>query len=365
MTLSFTAKTEDFANTIAAAANALPARAQQDIYHRMLLSADEDLRILASDGEMRLEARGECSTEDKGSCTIPGKLLSDISKYFSADEVHVRHEGSELLITSGRSKFSIAAGDGDEYPVWEMPAPPFLRVSGEELAAAFRAAVPAAGEHPPCLTAICLEAALRLPSGNGVLNLVTTDRNRMAVVTLECESQDEITSRALLPAGAATRLARVLPPAGGEASIGWNEGILSVTYGKGEMMTRLIAEPYPGWRRILDKEPGHPGITCDTKEMTRAVRMAQLAAGQDNKISWAFGKDEIAVRADREGRECTEYVPCSYEGEPVTFLLDARYILDGLAGMGETAELRFTQPENPLFLRSGNFRYSVQPRREL
>lgn len=374
MTLAFTANTKDFAAVLAA--NVLPAHTQQDIYHRLVLSADLDaghICVLSSDGEMRLEVRGLCEPDESadrkgyGKCTVPGRLLSDISRYFGAEQVHVRQDGSELKITSGRSEFSIPAGDADDYPGWERPAPPFLQLDGDELAAAFRKVALAAGEFPVCLSGICLDI------GDGELSLVTTDRNRMAVARLPYEvSGFTEDTRAILPAKAAEKLARSLE---GRAGIGWNAGVMFMQYaGKegspvrgGEMMTRLIAEPYPDWRRILDKKPEGKGITCDTRDMIRAVRMAQLAApaAPADKISWTFGDHEIAVRAVREGRECTEYVPSSHDAGDHAFLLGAQYVLDGLAGCDTTTEMTFTDEMAPLFFRSGSYAYMIQPRREL
>jgi DNA polymerase-3 subunit beta len=367
MSLSFTMDTKDFAALLGA--NVLSSHPAQDIYARMVLSTDMDadhLCVLSSDGEMRLEVRGNCKPGSYGTCTVPGKLLADISRYFSAEQVHVEQEGSELKITSGRSQFSVPAGSAGDYPAWLTPAPPFIRLDGDELAYAFKQVVPSAGEDPVALSGVLLELREKL-------SLVTTDRNRMAVVTLPYEevSDDRSQVQALLPAKSAEKLARNLE---GEVSVGWNAGVIFMQYkGKedspvlgGEMMMRLIAEPYPKWRTILAKEPSYTGITFDTKQMIRAVKMAQLAAGADDKISWTFSCTEIAVKSAREGRECTEYVSCTWDRkEEITFLLGARYVLDGLAGCDETAEVTFTDQVAPLFLRSGKLTYMVQPRREL
>ena len=375
--------TKDFAALLGA--NVLSSHPAQDIYARMVLSTDMDadhLCVLSSDGEMRLEVRGNCKPGSYGTCTVPGKLLADISRYFSAEQVHAEQEGSELKITSGRSQFSVPAGSAGDYPAWLTPAPPFIRLDGDELAYAFKQVVPSAGEDPVALSGVLLDIE------DGMLNLVTTDRNRMAVVKLPYEEENhwqapgsigmvktidrsQIIPQALLPARSAEKLARNLE---GPAGIGWNAGVIFMQYkGKedspvlaGEMMMRLIAEPYPKWRTILAKEPPYTGIFFDTKEMIRAVKMAQLAAGADDKISWTFSCTEIAVKSAREGRECTEYVSCTWDRkEEITFLLGARYVLDGLAGMEDSTEVTFTDQVAPLFLRSGKLTYMVQPRREL
>jgi DNA polymerase-3 subunit beta len=325
----------------------------------LMAGADNAIEITSSDGEARFTSFADAVVDDYGSCTVPGKLLADISKYFAGEQISISREGSEFSIVSGRSRFSLPAGDADEYPSWAEPPPVFLTLDGDELAAAIRKVLPSLGEFPVALSAVRLE--LR----DDVLDLVTTDRVRLTVVSLpvtRVNFQGQIPP-VLLPGGHAGLLAR--SSLEGPAGLGWSEDIMFAAHAEGQMTVRLIAEQYPKWRFILDKQPPYAGITSDTKELIRATRMAQLAAGPDNKISWIFGKHEIAVNAEREGRNCAEYVPSTYEGPGNTFLLGAQHVLDGLAGMGETTEMAFTQAPAPLFLRSGNCTYMIQPRREL
>jgi DNA polymerase III beta subunit, N-terminal domain len=366
VSLSFTAKTQDLAALTAKVAQGLPSHPAQPVYAGFLMKTDLDagnVSILASDGEMMQEVAGACDAESWGKCIVPGRLLNDISRYFAGDEVHFEHIGSELKITSGRSEFSLPARDADEYPVWKEPAPAFLQVDAAELAAGFRKVAPATGDNPVVLSAICMEPE------EDALSLVTTDHSRMAVVQLPFTPVNfwGRFPAALLPVRAAERFARNLE---GIAGIGWDEDMMLIQYAAppfsgGRMIARLFQPPYLPWRKVLKLEPEGPGIACDTKELTRATRMAQLAAGPDNRISWTFGHHEVAVRAEREGRACTEYVPCMYEGTSQVFLLGAQHALDGLAGCGDTTQMTFTEPPAPLFLTSGNLKYMLKPRREL
>ena len=366
----FTIGREDLAAAVTRAAAGLPAHPVLPVHAGLLLETDRDadqIILVSSDGDMMLEVRSECRTEAEGKCIVPGKLLNDISRYFSGDQVRVEYKDSELTITSGRSAFSLPARDGDEYPVW-LRTQVFFTVDGEELARSLRKVAVATGENPVVQTAICLDAA-----ADGMLNLVTTDGARMAVSTIPYSAVSQPQDVALLPGRAAEKFARNLS---GVAGVGWDDGLVFIqyvmtddTYTGGQLIARQVQglneqQKYPDWRKIAAKRPEH-AITSGTRELIRATKMAQLASGPGDRISWTFGDHEIAVRGTMEGHECTEYVPSDLDGLGMTFLLGARLVLDGLDGCGDTVRIAFTTDRAPLFLGSGDFTYMVQPRREL
>jgi len=130
-----------------------------------------------------------------------------------------------------------------------------------------------------------------------------------------------------------------------------------------QVLLRQVGGEYLPWRNVMAKEPEHY-YQVDPKELTRALRLVQLASSFD-RITAVFGDGAMVLTGGEGGQRCREDIPCSYQGEFRKFLLGAQYLLDGLAGCGDTAEVAFTEAPAPLFLRSGQYKYSLQPRREL
>jgi DNA polymerase III sliding clamp (beta) subunit (PCNA family) len=136
------------------------------------------------------------------------------------------------------------------------------------------------------------------------------------------------------------------------------------------MITRQLAGPYisdASLRGVLSKEPpDRCGI--EPEELARAVKLAQLASdgSEFSHVDLRFAPGEVTVTSGADERGFAEQVPVSGVISEVTFSLGIRYLLDGLAGCADdTTEIGFTAPPAPLFLRSGSFRYMIQPRREI
>jgi DNA polymerase III subunit beta len=351
----FTASRGELADAISRAASGLPSRPLQDIYAMIHVMTDEDsCWLTAGDGDTIVSAAVSGLVSSGGSCAVPGRMLAEMAKYFAGSSVTLRHDSGMLEITAGRSRMALPAIDGGAYPKWLPPPAPSIWLDGEQFTAAIRKVAPAAGSTPPALTAVCLDV-------NGdVLRLVASDGGKMAYAEVKASlAGPPPAAPALLPARAARRFA-----ATGSLGIGWDDALIGMQADGARMASRQIAGKYLPWQKVLAKEPGK-AVAADARELTRALRMAQLAAGDTGRVQLAFSGDGLAVSSGDEGRECSEHVSLDYDGDDVTFLFGAQDLLDGLAGCGAVPGLAFTRPPAPLFLRDGEFRWMIAPRREL
>lgn len=355
----FTAGCDQIAGVISRAASGLPSHPLQDIYGTIHIAAGEDsVRLTAGDGDVTISATvpGVLVSSD-GSCVVRRRVLAEMSRYFAGNSVTVEYKDKRLEITAGKSRFTLPAADGDTYPQWAAPPAPAVRLDGEQFTAAIRRVAPAAADGaPPALTAICLD----LESGEH-LQMVATDAARMAYTEVPVTPAGMLPGKpALLPARAARRIAVT-----GETGIGWDDSLIGVQADGMRMVSRQVSGKYLPWQKVMAKEPGTITASADAKDLTRALRMAQLAASTTGRVEMTFSSAGLAVSSGDEGQECAEHVDAEYHGEEVTFLFGAQDILDGLAGCGSVAGMAFTQPPAPLFLRDGEFRWMVAPRREL
>lgn len=392
----FTADRVELASAISRAGAGLPTRPPQPVYYGMLAETDLDsdmVHLTAGDGDMMFLSSVTCEPEVYGKVILPGKLFTDVIRNLGGDEVRVECTGTTALITCGRAKFTLPVADGKEYPELN-PSPGSFGDLGPEFPAALKKVAPAASDDGAAvLTAICLTAE------DGVLKMVATDHARLAYEEIPftlapayqrgllgpivgVEPERIPASDILLPAKAAERFASHCGP---RIWISWSEGLItlkSAMHDQDEqgrltghlraitMTGRRLQGPYLPWKNVLAKEP-EDYWDLDFEALIRAVKLAQLASEQDDKVVITFTGGEIAVTSGHIGSGCTEYVSCGYKGEISAFLLGARQILDGLAGCQDTAEVGFRKqlphpaPQVPLFIRSGSFKYLMQPRREL
>jgi DNA polymerase III sliding clamp (beta) subunit (PCNA family) len=216
-----------------------------------------------------------------------------------------------------------------------------------EFSAAVRKVLPSAGNDPAALHSVCLT-----PDA-GKLFMTCTDYKRMAVASPRFTMTDAPVP-VLVPPAAIERFARI---AGGEVKLGWTENLISMSTPDVEVVSRLISGKYVPWRRVMDQAPEN-WVKVSTPDLTRAVRVAQLSG---EAVELTFDGNDLNIVSGNS----SDYVDTDYDGDAITFRMTASYILDGLAGCGEIAEIAFTTPDKAVFFRSEGYVYMIQPRREL
>jgi DNA polymerase III subunit beta len=365
----FTADRVELASAISRAAQGIPPRPAQPVYAGMHLETDLDANLLhltSSDGDMRLTSYCPVKPEDgHASCVLPGKMLSEMSSYFPGKEIRFEATGAQAVFSSGRSRFVLSVMDGDIFPQWkDQDTPAFMGLDGDQLARALRAVIPASTQDGAvALSAVSLEVS------DGTLTLVASDTVRLAVAEIPFDdiiaTWDTATIRqlrepeaALLPARIADKFARDLT---GTAGVGWDDGLITIEYHDGRLLSRKTGGVFLPWRNIMKKEP-QDRATADAKDLARAIKMAQLACGPDNKVMLILDEGWITITAGEEGRECTEGTPCDYTGERREYAFGARDLLDGLTPCPDDVQIAMGPP---LFLRSPGFTYVLQHRRNI
>ncbi len=102
------------------------------------------LRLTGSDLDLTITIGVMVSGERDGVAIIPARLASDIVRSLSPGAVSVAADGDELLISAGRSQFSIRLIAGDEFPQIEPVGGDPVTLKSAQLAEALKQVVPAA-----------------------------------------------------------------------------------------------------------------------------------------------------------------------------------------------------------------------------
>ncbi|MSZ57079.1 MAG: DNA polymerase III subunit beta, partial [Actinobacteria bacterium] len=176
--MKFRVERDVLADAVAWAARTLPSRPSLPVLAGLVLTAGDDALTLSSfDYEVSARVEVICDVEHPGTTLVSGRLLSDIAKSLPAQPVTVSVEGTRVIITCGRSSFTLPTLPVEDYP--QLPAMPVSsgEIAGSLFATAVAQVAIAAGRDDtlPTLTGIRLEI-----DGTNLV-LAATDRYRLAV----------------------------------------------------------------------------------------------------------------------------------------------------------------------------------------
>jgi DNA polymerase-3 subunit beta len=351
--VKFRVERDVLADAVSWAARTLPTRPSMPVLAGLVLEAHEDSVTLSSfDYEVSSRVTIAADVQTPGTSLVSGRLLADITRSLPGAPVQLSNEGTRVVITCGRSSFTLPTLPVEDYP--SLPAMPDS--SGDIEAALFASAVAqvaiAAGRDDtlPTLTGIRME----IEGGNIVL--AATDRYRLAVREFSWNPKSSsISVNALIPAKtladtakslATTDLVTIALSAGGSG-----EGLIGFEGSGRRTTTRLLDGEFPKYRTLLPSEAATVA-SVDTAALADAVKRVALVAERNTPVRLAFDGSEVVLRAGAgEDAQANEVVECRVDGDGLEIAFNPTYLLDGLSAVDSvTTTFSFTQATRPAVL---------------
>ena len=351
--MKFRVERDVLADAVSWAARTLPTRPSMPVLAGLVLEASEDSVTLSSfDYEVSSRVTITADVQTPGTSLVSGRLLADITRSLPGAPVQLSNEGTRVVITCGRSSFTLPTLPVEDYPT--LPAMPDS--SGDIEAALFAAAVAqvaiAAGRDDtlPTLTGIRMEIE------GGTIVLAATDRYRLAVREFSWNPKSSsISVNALIPAKtladtakslSTTDLVTIALSAGGSG-----EGLIGFEGAGRRTTTRLLDGEFPKYRTLLPSEAATVA-SVDTSALADAVKRVALVAERNTPVRLAFDGSEVVLRAGAgDDAQANEVVECRVDGDGLEIAFNPTYLLDGLSAVdATTTTFSFTQATRPAVL---------------
>ncbi len=326
---------------------------------RAQLTGDQ-LRLTGSDLDLTISIAVTVSGERDGVAVIPARLASDIVRALEPGAVSVTADGDELLISAGRSQFSIRLIAGDEFPQIDPIETEPVSLASAQLAEALKQVVPAASsdDSRPPLTGVLFAAEA------GGLRLVATDSYRLAMrdvpgVSVLAEGQS-----VLIPSRALSELNRILGQ-GDKVELRLGRREASFHVGAVDLVTRLIEADFPNYRGLIPES--HPNaLTVSRDDLLDALRRVKLLAREATPVRLEMSADGLELAAiTQDVGTAREQLEGTYDGNPLTVAFNPQYLLEGVeVTSSEEVVLSTIDELRPAVIRmpgSSEFLYLLMP----
>jgi DNA polymerase-3 subunit beta len=321
---------------------------------------DDTLHLAGSDLDLTVQVQTAVAGIEPGVCVVPARLATDIVRAVEPGSVTVAVEGSEAVISAGRSQFAVRILPAEEFLRLPEPAAEAVTLDAGELARALHQVVPAASHDDarPILTGVLLAAE------SGGLRLVATDSYRLALCDLPGTSLLGEGQHVLVPSRALGELTRVLSGADQvRLRLGADEASFEV--GKVRVTTRLIEGEFPNYRQLIPAS--YPNrLVIGREPLLDAVRRVKLLAREATPVRLALKADGLELTAvTQDVGQAREDVDAKYEGTEMVVAFNPEFLIDGLeATIGDHVALETLDALKPATIRAtegSDFLYLLMP----
>ncbi len=346
--VKFTVNRDVFSDAVSFVVRLLPQRPTMPILGGVVLeAADASLSLSSFDYEVSSRTAVDAEVTETGSVLVQGRLLADIASRLPNAPVEVTLDESTIAISCGSASFSLPT-----MPLAEFPKLPTVEGrSGTVKADAFseavgQVAVAASREEvAPVITGV------NLTLGASMMELVATDRYRVAVREIQWESEFDETETALVPARIIAEIAKSF---GGAETItltlvqSGERRLLAFSANSKTVTSTLLSGNFPPVGRLFPDETPNYAV-LQVSEVVDAVRRVQLVLEREAALRFSFAQDGLRLEAvGSERAQANELLDVALHSDDVVIALKPQFLLDGVNALhAEFVRIAFTNTENP------------------
>ena len=314
-----------------------------------LEAGDGVVRLNATDMDLDIVEEAVADVATPGATTVSAHTLYDIvRKLPDGAQVNIDGgSGDQVILSAGRSRFTLASLSIDEFPVLsggELPHQ--FTVTAAELRGLIdrtRFAI-STEETRYYLNGIYLHEADR--DGTAILRAVATDGHRLASVEIPLPAGAENMPGVILPRKAVVELRKLIDETGDEVAVSLSESKIRFAFDDAVLTSKLIDGTFPDYQRVIP-EGNDKVMEVDCGVFAEAVdRVSAISSEKSRAIKLSLDGGTLVLSASSpEHGSAIEELEVAYDGDLLEIGFNSTYLLDVTRQIeGETA--RFTMADS-------------------
>ena len=307
-------------------------------------ATDYEIGILISTDNLKIEK--------EGSITANGKKFLDIVRILKDDEINLEVKNDNLFISQAHSNFKLPTFSYNEFP--EFPSyegKPRISIESHTLIESLKKITPAIDTNNPKFE---LNGALIDIQTNSI-NFASTDTRRLAVVTIDNKSDNELSI--IIPKKAIVEIQKLFFD---DIELYYDETNLIIHSEQYTFFTKLINGKFPEYSRIIPKDIKY-NLLLPKAIMIDSIKQITTIS-TDLKITFLNDLINFESLSDDNIEAKTEITYNTGFNEPFSIAINSKYLLDFLNSINSSEfNIGLNEGNLPFVLRDENFITVVMP----
>ncbi len=316
------------------AASVAPSRSTKPILQNVKIeAADGKAMLTATDLEVGIRIElPDIDVEVPGSAVLPIDRFSSILRESSDETLRLEADGQGTTVTAERSHFKLPGENPEEFPqVAVFSDERYHEVPARLLKELIRRTIFATDSES---SRYALGGVLLDFSEDRVI-AVGTDGRRLAEMEGPAQrigDASAIESSTIVPTRAMQLIERAFSDADAEIQIATRDNDVLVRSPRITVYSRLVDGRFPNWKDVFPQRTGATQVEFTVGSLHSAVRQAMIVTSEESRgVDFTFADGTLVLTAESadKGQSRVE-MPISYDAEPISIMLDPRYMNDFL-----------------------------------
>lgn len=331
--MKISCRREPLTTAFSLAASIAPTRSPKEILQNVkLTAAGQKITLTATDMEVgiRLDLQDGVEIETEGTTLLPVQRMNAILRENSDETLVLETDDSGVRISGSRSRFRLPGSNPDEFPsVTGFEEEKYHVIPTRLFREMIRRTVFATDAES---SRYALGGVLLEMEGSTVL-AVGTDGRRLARMEGSGEpvgGHQTSGNTTIVPTRAIQLMERALGDAEETVDVAVRSNDLLLRTPHAVIYSRLVEGRYPSWRQVFPTREKAVQIDLTVGPLFAALRQAAIVTDHESRgIDFIFADGSLTMEASTaEIGESRVELPIAYDGEPITLVMDHRYVAD-------------------------------------
>ena len=334
--MKFVIKKDDLYNGIKIVERATSMKALQPVLLNILIETIDKstIKLVATDLDFTVIANVDAQVEEEGKITLPSKTLNEIVSKLGDKLITFEMINGEtsVHITCQNSKFDIIGISASEFP------PEFTNVevseeNGFEISVRpFVKAVKQAGFAAASYETSNLLSGIVCDISGNVLEIASTDGNRLARVREAIDNKDNKASQLIIPSKTLNEFIKMSSFIDEETIKIYTEKSKIILKSENTTtISRLLEGQFPKYNQLIPQESPKEALV-NVSQMTAALeRVAIMVNEKTSIVKLEFSENNLKLSADTpDSGKSEENLDIDYSGEELAIAFNYKYVLEAL-----------------------------------
>lgn len=334
--MKFIINRDDLLNGIRIVERATSQKAVQPVLYNILIETldNNQIRLSATDLVLTVITKLDAQVQEQGKITLPAKKLNEIVSKLGNDLITVETEqdSPNVIITCRKSKFDIIGISASEFPMdifnyeiddtkcFDVELTPFLK------------GIRQAGFHAASYEVSNLLSGIVCDFNNGILEIASTDGNRLARVREKISSTITEQTRLIIPSRTLNELLKMSTFID-ESSIKICKDKSTIIFKTEKILviSRLLEGQFPRYNQLIPSESPKKAVVNVSQLIAALERVSVMVNDKTSIVKMKFADNELTLSADTpDAGKSEDTIDIQYTDEELLIAFNYKFVLDAL-----------------------------------
>lgn len=321
--MNITVNTQTLATEIRLLNKIAPAKAALPVLTHILLRAEDQLYLAATDLQISLTTSCQAQINEVGLVALPAKKLLELLDQLPDADMTIATDKHHVRIACGSFKSRLQAWPAADFPTIPEVAGEAAVLPARSLRMMVERVVYAISDKTGKYV---LNGAL-LSLLDEVFAMVSTDGRRLSIATASCDKSPSLS--AVIPKKTLEALVGHCD-GGKEVAFSFTDKHLFFQVGKRLLVSAMIADAFPKYERIIPRNTDKRA-TIDRVQLIAALKRVGSVSDENEAIVFNFAQGLLHLTTSSAGiGDADEDINISYDGDDSRFVLNASHVTDFL-----------------------------------